>query len=71
MAPSFTNRRPDLGFVGIRVDLLTEDCIFVGGGKLGGNPWKGPIVGISPCYRGRNGSLPSIGRKGRFLLENA
>ena len=26
----------------------------------------------SPCYRGRNGSLPSIGWKGRFLrVENA
>ena len=30
------------------------------------------IAGISPCYRGRNGSLPSIGHKGRFLrVENA
>ena len=24
--------------------------------------------GISPCYRGKNGSLLSIGHKGRFLL---
>ena len=30
----------------------------------------GFVARISPCYRGRNGSLPSIGRKGRFLLEN-
>ena len=29
------------------------------------------VVGISPYYRGRNGSLPSIRRKGRFLcVEN-
>ena len=29
------------------------------------------VVGISPCYRGRNGSLMSIGQKGRFLhVEN-
>ena len=29
------------------------------------------VAGISPCYRGRNGSLPSIGWKGRFLrVEN-
>ena len=27
-----------------------------------------PIVGISPCYRGENGSLLSIRHKGRFLL---
>ena len=27
-----------------------------------------PVVGISPCYRGRNGSLLSIGQKGRLLL---
>ena len=26
------------------------------------------IARISPCYRGRNGSLVSIGHKGRFLL---
>ena len=25
------------------------------------------VVGISPFYRGRNGSLLSIGQKGRFL----
>ena len=25
------------------------------------------IAGISPCYKGENGSLLSIGRKGRFL----
>ena len=30
------------------------------------------VAGISPCYRGRNGSLISIGQKGRFLsVENA
>ena len=29
------------------------------------------VAGISPYYRGRNGSLPSIGRKGRFLCGNA
>ena len=29
------------------------------------------VVGISPCYRGRNGSFLSIGQKGRFLhVEN-
>ena len=26
------------------------------------------VAGISPCYKGRNGSLLSIGYKGRFLL---
>ena len=26
------------------------------------------VIGISPYYRGRNGSLLSIGQKGRFLL---
>ena len=26
------------------------------------------VAGISPCYRCRNGSLLSIGQKGRFLL---
>ena len=31
----------------------------------------GDVAGISPYYRGKNGSLPSIGWKGRFLLENA
>ena len=30
------------------------------------------VAGISPCYRGMNGSLLSIGQKGRFLrVENA
>ena len=30
------------------------------------------VAGISPCYRGKNGSLLSIGQKGRFLrVENA
>ena len=30
------------------------------------------VAGISPCYRGRNGSLMSIGQKGRFMhVENA
>ena len=30
------------------------------------------IARTSPCYRGRNGSLLSIGQKGRFLrVENA
>ena len=30
------------------------------------------VAGISPCYRGRNGSLMSIGDKGRFLgVENS
>ena len=43
-----------------------------------GIPWDRPgmvasfVAGICPCYRGRNGSLPSIGWKGRFLrVENA
>ena len=33
------------------------------------NQWPivGDVAGIYPCYRGRNGSLPSIGQKGRFL----
>ena len=32
----------------------------------------GSVAGISPCYRGRNGPLLSIGHKGRFLrVENA
>ena len=26
------------------------------------------VARISPCYRGRNGSLMLIGHKGRFLL---
>ena len=26
------------------------------------------VAAISPCYRGKNGSLLSIGHKGRFLL---
>ena len=26
------------------------------------------VARISPCYRGRNGSLMPIGHKGRFLL---
>ena len=26
------------------------------------------VARISPCYRGRNGSLLPIGKKGRFLL---
>ena len=25
------------------------------------------VAGISPCYRGRNGSLLSIGQKGTFM----
>ena len=30
------------------------------------------VAGISPCYKGRNGSLLSIGQKGKFLrVENA
>ena len=29
------------------------------------------VAGISPYYRGRNVSLPSIGWKGRFMCENA
>ena len=30
------------------------------------------VAGIFPCYRGRNGSLPSIGWKGKFLhVQNA
>ena len=28
----------------------------------------GVVARISPCYRGRNGSLLPIGQKGRFLL---
>ena len=33
--------------------------------------WLGDVAGISPCYRGRNGSLLSIGQKDRFLrVEN-
>ena len=28
----------------------------------------GRVARISPCYRGRNGSLMPIGHKGRFLL---
>ena len=27
------------------------------------------VVGISPLLQGKNGYLPSIGRKGRFLQE--
>ena len=29
---------------------------------------EGIVARISPCYRGRNGSLMPIGHKGRFLL---
>ena len=29
---------------------------------------EGHVARISPCYKGRNGSLLSIGQKGRFLL---
>ena len=40
--------------------------------KIQGVSLVGSVAGISPCYRGRNGSLPSIRQKGRFLrVENA
>ena len=55
----------------LKIDMFSSTVVH-GSILIGDNIEKigfvGPVARISPCYRGRNGSLLPIGQKGRFLL---
>ena len=64
------NMRPEMCFaVNILIQFLTDPrYVHLIAAKHILRYLKGTVARISPCYRGKNGSLMPIGNKGRFLL---